>query len=199
MISQCELQGFNLLHLSVQSSPLFVYFYFLCLQVSLVSNFCPDTRGRRWSLIQAHLFSCVVGREEHCKQISLACVENAHSVQTTLGLPQLTAACAFPVYTAQAPRCSAGHCPKWTLCFMYFPGLSCSGSVSRVLCKGTDLAEHVFCALPSSEQLRQPGAWRAHSPDGAVHLSTSLVPAPRFPGCSAGAPSQVCPVSPLGS
>ena len=46
-----------------QSGSLFVYFGFLCLQVSSVSNFCPDTRGQRWSLIQAHLFSCVVGRD----------------------------------------------------------------------------------------------------------------------------------------
>ena len=29
----------------------FVYFVFLCLQVSLVPNFCPDTRGQRWSFI----------------------------------------------------------------------------------------------------------------------------------------------------
>ena len=30
----------------VQSgSPSFVYFSFLCFQVSLMSNFCPDTRG----------------------------------------------------------------------------------------------------------------------------------------------------------
>ena len=29
----------------------FVYFVFLCFQVSSVSNFCPDTRGRRSSLI----------------------------------------------------------------------------------------------------------------------------------------------------
>ena len=28
-----------------QSNSLFVYFGFLCLQVSSVSNFCPDTRG----------------------------------------------------------------------------------------------------------------------------------------------------------
>ena len=31
-----------------------------------------------------------MGREEHCKQISLACVGNAHSVLATLGLPLLT-------------------------------------------------------------------------------------------------------------
>ena len=29
----------------------FVYFGFFCLQVFSVSNFCPDTRGQRWSLI----------------------------------------------------------------------------------------------------------------------------------------------------
>ena len=33
------------LKLNIQSSsPFFVYFGFLCLQVSTVSNFCPDTR-----------------------------------------------------------------------------------------------------------------------------------------------------------
>ena len=37
------------------------------------------------------------------------------------------------------------------------------------------------------------------SPGGVVHLITSPVPAPQFPGCAAGAPSQVCCVSPLGS
>ena len=63
----------------------FVYFGFLCLQVSSVSNFCLETNERRWSFIQTHLFSCAVGREEHCKQISLACVVSARSVWTTLG------------------------------------------------------------------------------------------------------------------
>ena len=83
-----------------QSGSLFVYFGFLCLKISSVSNFCPDTRRRRWSLIQAHLFSCVVGREEHCKQISLACVGCAHSVWTTLGLAA-HGVCAFPVLLAK--------------------------------------------------------------------------------------------------
>jgi len=48
------------------------------------------------------------GREGHCKQISLLCVWSAHSVWTTVGLPPLTEACAFWVYTAQAPGCSSG-------------------------------------------------------------------------------------------
>ena len=66
-------------------------FSFFCLLVSSVSNFCPDTRGRWWSLFEAHLFTRAVGREEHCKQISLACVESARSVSAALGLPLLTA------------------------------------------------------------------------------------------------------------
>ena len=45
--------------------------------------------------------------------------------------------CGFPVYAVQAPGCSAGELSK------VGPGL---------------------CALPRSEQLRQLGAWRAHSP-----------------------------------
>ena len=58
------------------------------------------------------MFSCAVGRLEHCKQISLACVGSARSVWTTLDLPQLTVVCAFLVCTAQAPGCSAGELSK---------------------------------------------------------------------------------------
>ena len=63
-------------------------FSFFCLLVSSVSNFCPDTRGLWWTLFQAHLFSCAVGREGRCKQITL---EHDHSVSATLGLAPLTA------------------------------------------------------------------------------------------------------------
>ena len=37
------------------------------------------------------MFSRAVGREEHCKQMSLACVGSTCSVSATLGLPPLTA------------------------------------------------------------------------------------------------------------
>ena len=42
-----------------------------------------------------------------------------------------------------------GNCPKWALGFVHYPGhgnLSCSGSGSRLLHKGTDSFGHVFCA-----------------------------------------------------
>ena len=35
---------------------------FFCLLVSSVSDFCPDTRGRWWTLFQAHLFSLAEGK-----------------------------------------------------------------------------------------------------------------------------------------
>ena len=133
------------------------------------------------------MFSCVVGREKHHKQI---CVRSAHSVWITLGLSQVTVACAFLVYTAQAPGCSAGHCPKWALHFVQFSGLNCSGSGSQVFHKGTDSIGHAFCALPRSEQLRQPGAWQAHCPRCAMHLNHLPVPA-WFPRCSMRAQSHV--------
>ena len=67
---------------------------------------------------------------------------------------------------------------------MHFPDLSCSGSSSWVLHKGTDLVGCVFCVLLRSEQLRQPGAWRAHCPRWTVHLN-------HLPGPSHSV-SQVC-------
>ena len=67
------------------------------------------------------MFSWVVGREENCKQISLACVGSTCSVGSTLGLPQLKAACASWVYTAQAPACSARALSEVGPTFHTFP------------------------------------------------------------------------------
>ena len=115
------------------------------------------------------MFTCIMGREGHCKQISVVCVESACSGWTTLGLTQLKVVCASWVFTAQAPGCSAGALSKVGLRFMHFPGLSYSGS--QVLHKGTDSVGCAFCALPRFEQLRQPGAWRVRCPRWAVRLS----------------------------
>ena len=56
-----------------------------------------------------------------------------------------------------------GNCLKRALGWVHFPGLSCSGSGSQVLHTGTDWVGPAFCALPGSEQLRRPDAWRALS------------------------------------
>ena len=67
--------------------------------------------------------------------------------------------CPFPVYTAQALGCFARNCLRPALGCMHFPGLSGSGSGTRVVLKGANSVGPAFCALPRSEQLRGPGAW----------------------------------------
>ena len=79
-------RDFNLLHRSLlKQFPLFTWLLFA---VSSVSNFCPDTHGWRWSLVQVCLYSGAAGREGPCKQMSLDCVGNILSVPATLGLPR---------------------------------------------------------------------------------------------------------------
>ena len=106
-----------------------------------------------------------------------------------------------------------------------FPSLHCSGS--RLLCLQLSEAGPGWRAIPRSKlfRFRFSGTPQRHrlsrtcvlcpsqvraaqatrclvstlSPGGVVRLITSPVPAARFPGCAAGAPSQVCRVSPLGS
>ena len=88
--------------------------------------------------------------EEHCKQISLACVGSAHSVSAALGLPPLTAdVCAFMVSTSQVLGCSARNCLRRALGCMHFPGLSHSGSGSWVLHEGADSVGPAFLPFSS--------------------------------------------------
>ena len=103
-------------------------------------------------------------REEHCKQISLACVGSAHSIWATSGLPPLTVCVLSWSTLLRLQVALEGNCLKQALSCVHFPGLSHSGSGSQVLHKGTDSVGPEFCALPRSKQLRQPGAQRAHSP-----------------------------------
>ena len=78
----------------------------------------------------------------------------AHSVWTTLGLPQLMACVLSRSTLLRLQVALQGNHLKWALGCMHFPGLSRSGSGFQVLHKGTDLIGPVFCALPWSEQLR---------------------------------------------
>ena len=109
--------------------------------------------------IGGHLFSGAVGREEHYKQTSLACVGSAHSVWATLGLPPLTE-CVLSLSTLLRLQVALqGNCLNRVLGCVHFSGLSHSGSGFWVLLKGTDLVGLAFCALPRSEHLRRPDAW----------------------------------------
>ena len=115
------------------------------------------------------------------------------------GLAPTHVVCAFPVYTAQVPGCSAGELSK------VGPGLPAlpRSKPLRFRFSGTPQRHRlgwacVLC-LPRSEELRQPGVLQVHSPSWAVGLITSPVPAPGFPGCTTRMLCQVCRVSPLGS
>ena len=132
--------------------------------VSSVSKFCPDTRGRWWSLFLGSLVQLCCGEGGTLQtNITGVCGECSQCLGHT-GFAPAHGVCAFSVYIAQAPGCSVGNYPKQALGFVHFPGLSCSGSGSQVLHKGTASVGPAFCGLPRSEHLRPPGAWRVHSP-----------------------------------
>ena len=131
------------------SSLLFVYFGLLCLQVSSVSNFHPDTRG--WG---GHLFrlTCSVvlwgGRNTankyHWHVWGVLEEDGPHWVCHSPGW------CVLPRPTL--PRLQDtpwGRCPKWALNFIYFPGLSHSDS--QGLFKGTN--PNGLCVLCLSQVL----------------------------------------------
>ena len=121
---------------------------------------------------------------------------SAHSVWATLGLPPLTACVLFQSSLFRLQVVLQGNCLKQALGCVHYPGLSCSGSGSWVLHKGTDLVGHAFCVLSRFEQLRQPGTWRSHSPQvgsASYHLP---IPSPSVSWvCSGGAISGVPCVS----
>ena len=69
--------------------------------------------------------------------------------------------CSLPAHTAQALRCSTRNHPWPALGCLHLPGLSRSGSGTRVVLRGADSVGPAFCALPRSEQLRWWGVWWA--------------------------------------
>ena len=130
------------------------------------------------------MLSRAVGREDYCRQTSLACVGSARSVWATLGLPRSRQRELSRPTLLRLQVALQGNCLKRALGCVHFPGLSCSGSGSRVLHKGADSAGPAFCGLSRSEQLRRPGAWPAHTPQvgrASHHLlpSPPLAPSPR--------------------
>ena len=139
------------------------------------------------------MFNCAAGREEHCKQISLACVGRARSVSATMGLPPLTGVRAFLVYTAQAPGCSAGEL------FNTDPGLRALprsmqlrfrflGTPQRrrlgwacILCPSQVRAAQVTGCLASA---LSPGGWCVLSPPPSQLLSFRGAPQERHLRCA---------------
>ena len=139
------------------------------------------------------MFNCAAGREEHCKQISLACVGSAHSVWATLGLPLLMACLLSWSTLLRLQVALQGNCLRQALGCMHFLGLNHSGSGSWVLHKG------VLCPSQVGAVQATRCLVNALSSGRAVH-SYDLP----HPSCSVSwvrsrsAVSGVC-VSPLGS
>ena len=136
------------------------------------------------------LFRCVVGREGHCKQMSLVCVGSACSVWNTLSLPQL-AACAFQVYTAQASGCSAGAPSKAGPAFCALPRSKPLGCRFSHTLQGHRLGwARVLCPF-QVRAAQATSAWQMHCFRWAVHLN-------HLP-CPGRSVSWVCHMSPLGN
>ena len=128
-----------------------------------------------------------MGREEPCRQISLACVGSSQCLGHT-GFAPTHGVCAFLVYTAQAPGCSAGELSKAG------PGLRAlpRSKPLRFRFSGTPQRCRLgwACVLcpPRSVWLWWPGAWWAHSPSWAESLITSPSQPLGFPS----APQEHC-------
>ena len=97
------------------------------------------------------MFSRAVGKEGRCKQITLVCAQ----CLSHTGPAPAPGTCTLPVHTAQALGCSTGNHPRLALGCMNLPGLSRSGSGTRVVLRGADSVGPAFSILPRSEQLRQ--------------------------------------------
>ena len=129
-----------------------------------MSNFCADTGGRRWCLVQVHSFSRVVGRRALQTNVTGVCGEHSQCSAHT-GFAPARGVCTFPVYTAQAPGCSIGGGPC----------VAC-GSSFWVLHKRADLVGPAFCGFPSRSSSGSQELDECTRP-GAVSLIPSMVPA----------------------
>ena len=146
------------MHLSLPKQfPLFILASSVCWSLQCLISALTQGGGG------GHIFrlSCAMGREEHCKQITLAC---APTVSATLGLhhhphtpPLLTTVC--------------------------FPSLHCSGS--RLLCRELSEASPVLHALPTSKPLRfrHSGSPQRHRLGWACILCPSQVRAAQVMRC----------------
>ena len=126
----------------------FPLFSFFCLLVSSVSDFCPDTRG---AVVDTFLSSFV---QSCCGEGGMLQTNNTGVFLQCLshtGPAPAHGVCALPSHTAQALGCSSRNRPRPALGCMHLPGLSRSGSGTRVVFRGADSVRPAFCALPRSE------------------------------------------------
>ena len=126
-------------------------FSFFCLLVPSVSDFHPDTRG---AAVDTFLGSLV---QSHYREVGTLQTNNTGVCSQCLshtGPAPTHGECSLPAHSAQALGCSSRNHPRLALGCMRLPGLSLSGSGTRVVFRGSDSVGTAFCALPRSEQLR---------------------------------------------
>ena len=116
-----------------------------CLQVSSESDFCRDTKGVVVDTFLVSLVQSCCGEggtlQTNSTGVCLQCLSHTGPVPTH-------GACALPAHTAQALGCSAGNRLRPALGCTHLPGLSRSGSGTRVVLRGADSVGPAFCALP---------------------------------------------------
>ena len=145
--------------------PLFILASSLCRSLQcLISTL---TQGGKGGHLFRFTYSVVVWGGKNTANKCQWCVWGVLTVAVTLGLPLLTACVLSQSTVLRFQVALHVNCLKQALACVHVPGLHHSGSGSQVLPKGADSVGPVFSALPRSEQLRRPGAWRAHSPEVA--------------------------------
>ena len=126
----CHLQGGSLC------------FSFFCLLVSSMSDFCPDTSGRWWTLFLGSLVQLCCGEggtlQTNNTGVCSQCLSHTGPAPTH-------GACALPAHTSQAVGCFTGNRPRSALGCMHLPGLSRSGSGIWVVLRGTDSVGPHLC------------------------------------------------------
>ena len=113
-----------------------------------MSDFHTDTRG---AVVNTFFFffgslvlsSCGEGGTLQTNNTGVCSQSLSHT-----GLAPTHGSYTFPAHTAQALVCSAGNHSRPTLGCMHLPGLSCSGSGTRVVLRGADPTGPAFFALP---------------------------------------------------
>ena len=127
---------------------------FFCLLVSSVSDFRPDTK---WAVVDTFFFFLGSLVQSRCGERGTLQTNNTGVCSQCLshtGSAPAHSARSLPAHTSQALGCSAGNHLRPALGCLHLPGLSRSGSGTRVFLRGADSVGPAFCALPRSEQLR---------------------------------------------
>ena len=120
-----------------------------------MSGFYPDTKGMVEDTFFFFLGSLVQSCCGEGGTLQINKTGRCSQCLSHTGSAPAHGACSLPAHTAQALGCFTGNHLRPALGCLHLPGLSRSGSGTRVVLRGTDSVGPAFRALPRSEQLRQ--------------------------------------------